>query len=180
MENVSYLPVCSDWQEDRCHMLGIKFVVGKHFHHSEPSTMKDSHAPAVTERVKGDGNCFFRSIALAVTGSQQDHQEFRLLVTSFMMHNASSSKLACFLAENESIEQYIKRTEMQSLGTWATEFEIIAAASLLRTTIYVFGPSGATYKWLKYSPIEVTNDRYQNESIYITNIGNHFETVKKL
>lgn len=97
-----------------------------------------------------------------------------------MMHNASSSKLACFLAENESIEQYIKRTEMQSLGTWATEFEIIAAASLLRTTIYVFGPSGATYKWLKYSPIEVTNDRHQNESIYITNIGNHFETVKKL
>ena len=59
MENVSYLPVCSDWQEDRCHMLGIKFVVGKHFHHSEPSTMKDSHAPAVTERIKGDGNCFF-------------------------------------------------------------------------------------------------------------------------
>ena len=159
----------SDWQEERCHTLGIKLVVGKHSHHSDPSSMKVSQAPAVTERVKGDGNCFFRSIALAVTGSQQDHQEFRLLITSYMIHNASSPKLTCFLARNESVEQYMKRTNMQSLGTWATEFEIIAAASLLRTAIYVFALSGATYKWLKHSPIEVTtNDRHQNESIYIT------------
>ena len=65
--------------------LVIKFVVGKHSHHSDPSFMKVSQAPTVTERVKGDGNCFFfffRSIALAVTtaGSQQDHQDFRLLM----------------------------------------------------------------------------------------------------
>ena len=88
MENISYLPVCSDWQEERCHTLVIKFVVGKHSHHSDPSFMKVSQAPTVTERVKGDGNCFFfRSIALAVTaGSQQDHQEFRLLITSYMIH----------------------------------------------------------------------------------------------
>ena len=59
MENISYLPVCSDWQEERCHTLGIKLVVGKHSHHSDPSSMKVSQAPAVTERVKGDGNCFF-------------------------------------------------------------------------------------------------------------------------
>ena len=181
MDNISFLSVCSDWQEERCHMLGIKFVVGKHFHHSEPTIMKVSQAPAVTERIKGDGNCFFfRSIALAVTGSQQDHQEFRLLITSYMMHNAPSPKLACFLAQNESVVQYMKHSNMQSLGTWATEFEIIAAASLLRTTIYLFAPVGAAYKWLKHSPIEVHNDIHQNEFIFITNISNHFETVKKL
>ena len=59
MENISFLPVCSDWQEERCRILGIKFVVGKHCHHSDPSIMKVSQAPAVTERIKGDGNCFF-------------------------------------------------------------------------------------------------------------------------
>ena len=106
MENISFLPVCSDWQEERCRILGIKFVVGKHCHHSDPSIMKVSQAPAVTERIKGDGNCFFFwSIALAVTGSQQDHQEFRLLLTSYMIHNASSPKLACVLAQNVSVEQ---------------------------------------------------------------------------
>ena len=125
--------------------------------------MKVSQAPAVTERVKGDGNCFFffRSIALAVTGSQHDHQQFRLLITSYMIHNASSPKLACFLARNESVEQYMKSTNMQLLGTWATEFEIIAAAFLLTTTLY-----------------EVTNDRHQNESIYIPIL--HVATTLKL
>ena len=43
-----------------------------------------------------------------------------------------------------------------------------------------FAPVGATYKWLKHSPIEVINDRHQNESIFVTNISNHFEIVKKL
>ena len=64
MENISYLPVCSDWQEERCHTLVIKFVVGKHSHHSDPSSssMKVSQAPTVTERVKGDGNCLFFSV----------------------------------------------------------------------------------------------------------------------
>ena len=40
-------------------MSGIKFVVGKHCHHSDPSIKKVSQAPAVTERIKGDGNWFF-------------------------------------------------------------------------------------------------------------------------
>ena len=74
----------------------------------------------------------------------------------------------------------MKRSYMQSLGTWATEFEIIAAASLLRITIYVFAPVGAAYILLKHSPIEVNNNIHQNESIFFTNISNHFETVKKL
>ena len=73
----------------------------------------------------------------------------------------------------------MKRSNMQLLGTWATKFEINAAASLLRTTIYCFAPVGAAYKWLKHLPIEVNNDIHQNESIFITNISNHFETVKK-
>ena len=63
---------------------------------------------------------------------------------------------------------------------WATKYEILAAASLLQTTLYVSALSGASYKWLKHSPIEVTNDRHQARSIYIANISHHFETVKKL
>ena len=39
--------------------------------------------------------------------------------------------LACFRYPNESMDHYMKRTKMQSLAIdpWATEFEILAAAS---------------------------------------------------
>ena len=35
----------------------------------------------------------------------------------------------------------MKQSRMQSLGVWATEVEIIAAASLLNATIYVYPQS---------------------------------------
>ena len=95
-----------------------------------------------------------------------------------MLHNASISKLSALLASNESMEEYMQRTRMQSLNVWATEVENFAAATMLRTAIYVFAPSGETYKWLKHSPWEVKKeDCHQDESIFITN---NFETVKKM
>ena len=39
------------------------------------------------------------------------------------------------------MESYMKRSRMQTLGTWATELEVIAAASLLNTTIYIYMPN---------------------------------------
>ena len=32
----------------------------------------------------------------------------------------------------------MKQSRMQTLGTWATELEVIAEASLLNTTIYIY------------------------------------------
>ena len=140
-----------------------------------------SQAPLAIGRIKGDGNCFFRSIAQTVTGSPEDHDEIHLIITSFMMHNAS--KLSCPLDPHELMEEYMQRTRMQSLNVWATEVEINAAATMLHTAICVFAPSGGTYKWLKHSPVikKIScKDSHQDESIFITNIGNHFETVKKM
>ena len=34
-----------------------------------------SQAPVAVGRIKGDGNCIFRSIAQTLTGSQEDHEE---------------------------------------------------------------------------------------------------------
>ena len=69
---------------------------------------------------------------------------------------------------------------MQTLGVWATELEIIAAACMLNTTIYVYARSGETLKWLKHSPQEVKGGLHQDEGIYIANFNNHFETVKRM
>jgi len=179
VDTISYLPVCRDWQENRCIQLGLKFLHGNRNHCMQPTMIGISQAPLAVGRIKGDGNCFFRSIAQTLTGSQEDHDEIRLLITSFMLHNATLPTLTCLLHSNESMEDYMQRTRMQSLNVWATEVEIIAAATMLHTAICVFAPSGGTYKWLKHSPV-ISKDSHQDESIFITNIGNHFETVKKM
>ena len=133
-----------------------------------------SQAPEKTGRIKGDGNCFFHAIAQIVTGDQDDHNEMQLILTTYMMNNSNLPKLSGIVV-HESMDQYLKRTKMQNPKVWAMEVEIIATASLLCSTIYTFAPSGPKCQLLWYSP---DTDMHQDESIYITNIANHFETVK--
>ena len=136
-----------------------------------------SQAPEKTGRINGDGNCFFCAIAQIVTGDQDDHNEMRLIVIAYMMSNSNLPKLSGIVG-HELMDQYVKRTKMQHPTVWATEVEIIATASLLCTTIYTFAPSGPKCQWLQYSPDTICNNMHYDKSIYITNIANHFETVK--
>ena len=87
-----------------------------------------SHHPAATTRIAADGNCFSRSMSLVITGSQEFHQELRLLITTHMIHKSVFSP--CKVSSYGSMEQYMKQSRMQSLGVWATEVEITAAVSL--------------------------------------------------
>ena len=148
-----------------------------HRHSNKPSCIGITQAPKT--RIKGDGNCFFRAISQVLTGSQEDHQEVRALVTSYMLENATSNKmLSALLGSMTTMMQYLKKTKMCNLSVWVTEMEIIATASMLHTTIYVYSPSGATNKWLRHQPEVAFNDTHHNEAIYITNINSHFETVQ--
>ena len=69
--------------------------------------------------------------------SQEYHHEVCLLDATYMVDNSADPQLSCFL-NGETMDSYIEQSHMQSLGgAWATESEIIAAASLLQTTIHV-------------------------------------------
>ena len=83
---------------------------------------------------------------------------------------------------------YIRESEMATHGKWATENEIFAAATLLNTDIYVFGPTSrdkadnSVYKWLCYKSeadtLRSTNKlRKSRESMYICNLSDHFTPV---
>ena len=56
------------------------------------------------------------------------------------------------------MDSYIEQSKMQSLGTWVTEIEIIAATSLLQTTIYAYGPCGKMNKWQKHAANKAGTD----------------------
>ena len=44
---------------------------------------------------------------------------------------------------------------MGSSGVWGTEVEVLAFASMVNTTVYVYGPVGQNvYKWMPYRPLD--------------------------
>lgn len=169
---ISYNPVCIEWQISKCNSLGLNFCQANNLHHGkmQPQMIEVSQKPLRTARISPDGNCFFRCIAMIVTGSQEYHEEMRLLITTYMISNSSNEKLSCLLPRNTSMQSYIVQSKMQFPGEWATDLEITAASCLLNTNIHVLNFTGKIYEWALYSPHEVVNDLHQEESIFITNV----------
>ena len=77
-----YWPVCNEWQIMKCRHLGLNHIRDRHF--SEPQYFSRFHIPQARGRMQGDGNCFFRALALLITGSQEDHTELRALITTYI------------------------------------------------------------------------------------------------
>ena len=83
-----------------------------------------THCPSLKTRIVTvpDGNCFFFNLLYTLTGSQKYHHEVRF--TGYDLHMVNNSQLSCFLNVGEIMDSYIEQSQVQSLGTWATEIKI--------------------------------------------------------
>ena len=95
MDAITYNPVCRGWQISRCNSFKLNFHYGNNPHHgaARNEMIGISQRPIRTGRISADANCFFRCFSFIITGSQDYHEELRLLVTTYMAHNSSNDKL---------------------------------------------------------------------------------------
>lgn len=126
--------------------------------------------PSETVRIEGDGNCLFRSLALAVTGSQDSHQELREKIVHFMQKD---SRIDRYL--NEASTDYIQRTGMQTPGIYGTDAELYASALLLETDIYTYRKDS----WQRFSRTGFLTDQPGGcPAVFLVNKNdNHYENV---
>lgn len=95
-----------------------------------------------------DGNCLFRAVSHAISDSEENHQTLRMKTIKHAQKN--SEKLRVILREGySSVNEYIKNTEMDKIGTMTTEFEIFALSHLLSCDIYTHINENS--QWLKFS-----------------------------
>ena len=97
--------------------------------------------------VRGDGNCFFRAIALwRDETSDRKHGEIRSLSSSLIEKQA-------LLFSSSSVEEHVKKSKLG--GTWAETVDIFSCATLLKRPICTF--SSARKKWFKFNPMMITD-----------------------
>lgn len=99
-------------------------------------------SPRRFHRTKGDGNCFFRSLSFVISGSEENHLQLRDKVLAHMQER--SNGLEMYL--NANMESYLNESGMMHDGVWASECEILGAASMLHTDIVIFSKYGDTMK----------------------------------
>jgi hypothetical protein len=172
----TFNPVDFNWQMNRCPI--IKLVVHSTSYPVYKSDNMVIGIPKDKKTIRGDGNCFFRSISFALTGNEDHHLEVRKCVVEHILF--LGDKIKSFLQANHTAKSYIKNSNMTKSGIWASEVEIFATAHLLKTDIYIYGKSGKTFSWLKFSAAFIDSTVVSSDkAIYLNHTnGNHYDVVK--
>lgn len=170
----AFHPVSRDWQEIQSKRLGLQVV--KHNKYGPPKNYNDKSPPKDTISVRADGNCFFRAICVILTGAEDEHMKIREAVTKHVSDHPDMYR--SFLQSRGGMSQYL--SNMRRSREWATDVELLATATLLKTVIEVYFPypvskSETEYRWQTFKPL--TNPDITYPVIYISNKHDHFDPV---
>ena len=111
-----------------CLLLGLPLV--KHKFISE----KTLCSPSCVKNIVGDGNCLFRALSYAIAGRQVYHKQIRKKIVQHMR----AIELYIRPHINMNVDIYLSQTKIENEGVWGTDVELLTAASLLDTDIYVY------------------------------------------
>uniref|UniRef100_A0A9J8ADG0 ATP-dependent DNA helicase n=1 Tax=Cyprinus carpio carpio TaxID=630221 RepID=A0A9J8ADG0_CYPCA len=163
----NFSPLCTEVKHKLSTKLNIEFNSKNLVF---PTNSRKMGHPCKTDCIVGDGNCFFRAVAQVICGTQKPHRAVRLAIVKHMeLHSVQYKNL--LRCQYASMEDYLTKSKMRFVGSWATELEIQAMANYLGVDIYTFHNE----KWLKYSCM---HERTCNQSIYLQHCnGNHYEVV---
>ncbi|XP_042269742.1 uncharacterized protein LOC121898666 isoform X1 [Thunnus maccoyii] len=160
-------PICKDVAQALCTQFNVEF---EKYDAPMPTEVGLLGTPCKNEKIVADGNCFFRAISQAVSGTQKNHRKIRLAVVKQLESNAADYK-SILRSEYSSVVEYIKSSKMRYVGSWATEVEIQAAADCLGVNIFTYHDD----RWLEYS---CKYRCFSKQGIYLENCnGNHYESV---
>ncbi len=170
--SLQFSPLTLEQQKSVCLKLKIANVVKEQNPNAMPIEMAE---PCQTKDIVGDGNCFFRALAYAVSGTEREHRKLRRSVISHILQN--DGMYVQFLRSGyDSVTDYIAKTRMKFVGNWATEMEMQAASDLIGVDIFTYSQD----KWFKFSSSNASFNRHDCEQsgIYLKHVNScHFEVV---
>ena len=180
-----------DWQIFRaaCKTNNVPFVSCAKYSFT-PSIREENlrnFVPNVVEPIDGDGNCYFSTISFILSGSKCHHELIRGLIVDKMLNILKvdcntflRSKCVYQQGNYRNIQDWVNKTRMNKIGSWATDLEIFATALLLKTDIWVFLGQGGT-RWVGFSGCGYNLDTFlqkpTSNGIYIRNLGCHYEPI---
>jgi hypothetical protein len=172
------MPTDTSWRKTRAQVLKLNVVETSAERLIVDQQLVTTESNLIIEQITGDGNCFYRAISKEVTGDEGYHDNIRRAILHLMIDNRFSVTFARY-AGVSSIEEYISEKRVNVTGTWATDVEIFAAASLLNTTIVIHTLVGKETKWLPYRPLVIVPEGPPptDRCVYLTNYSNHYNRV---
>ena len=170
-------PPTDSWRQIASEIFGVKVATNNLEYATEFTEFCRDDPPRQKVHIHGDGNCFYRSISAVITGDHSrkctDYEIVKEKLFDFM---AINSKVIDNLT---STENYAKTSGTRLPNKWATEHEITAMASLLKTPIAVYCKYGPKWSWSVFEPnYRMASQPFNNHLVYLFNTNqNHYEPV---
>ena len=174
-----YNPISEELQREICERLNLNFIDSNQCDPGGPDVRLKP--PTFFRRIAGDGNCLFRSLSYAVTGSESQHSEIRRLIVNHYTAEINCWRLVrVFMLEDDSIEEYLQRTNMAQDGVWGSTTEMLVFAHLAGVNIASYNANDGSYHML--APGVIEPDRFPQDdsrpTIYLLfSDGNHFNVT---
>lgn len=144
----NFKPVTQSWQKEKRKFLQMTYTKGVLYENEaiEKSLEIRQLIPSRENRISPDGNGLFRSLSYVIAGTDSYHQQIRGLLIQKMKGEYRETCSKYCNARNDllpearcnTIEEYLKISLMDRLGSWGTDLEIFLAAQILGTDIFVY------------------------------------------
>ncbi|XP_052780634.1 uncharacterized protein LOC128217505 [Mya arenaria] len=168
-----FMPPSKEWQDKTAKQLNIRMEL--RLEYGSPKYYNGDTAPKLTSEIRADGNCFFRALSVIITGVESNHMTVREQITQHVEKHSDIYRT--FLQSRGGMDTYVR--SMRRPREWATDTEIFAAATFLKTIIEVCSiirtNNGREYQWQTFAPLN--DDNPSLPKIYICHKDEHFEPI---
>ena len=145
-------PIFNPLSEDKREEIGIKVFGFMEYNENPPYEKVGRYMDGLPSKVKQidkDGNCLFRAISYMLVGHEENYDEIRQKICSFIEEDHKVMKQFMDIDEKGNVipgEVHVKNKGMRENKKWGTDVEINALAIMCKINVFVYYKQ----KWLKH------------------------------
>ena len=136
--------------------------------------------PRTVQQIQGDGNCLYRALVYAITGSESQHYRLRCLIVEHLRSLTGTEQElhlhSSLIGNHDTVEEYIVHSQIDQLGSWGSEVEMALLADRLGINVASFNARVGGYAMWSPGFIQYNED-YSIPTINIHFTGDHFNVV---
>ena len=112
--------------------------------------------------IQADGNCLYRALSKQLANDPEQHSNLRATLVKFAAYNVETFKSWVTSSPSEILQKTPEvrlkdhLDAVSKLGSWGTQLEIVAAATLFQVDIYVATDSlvKGECRWTRFTPLK--------------------------
>ena len=176
-----FVPLQTEDKKMLCFKLNINYCGT----HSESLENENGNVyigkPIHIKRSIGDGNCYYRTMAHAISGTERNHLILREANVRHLLQNEDLFRCTLDTSTYNSVREHVFANRLMDSGTWSNDTEIFSFANMIGFDIYSYNDQTQCWQIFCAKKPGHYNKITTERGIYMLYTGgNHFDVVESV